>query len=178
MHPKHLGDSYDLVKRFFATALDPIAKLYAHPRFIPPDIRAAYTKVTSIPVLGEPFGGEFALFLDPDVGIHLPDGANQKTSRKHVSLAFLCEVFEDFSPTFLICYDQGHHRSPNLTGLTQRERKQQYLARQGLQSFYYVSHAPLLFVANSIDKLQRIAGVILENGIPSNKLEPAPSAGA
>src|SRR6266478_6504291 len=33
VHEKYLGDSYDLVKRFWCESLGPVAPLYAHPRF-------------------------------------------------------------------------------------------------------------------------------------------------
>src|SRR5438552_17254728 len=35
VHEKYLGDSYDLVKRFWCESLGPVAPLYAHPRFVP-----------------------------------------------------------------------------------------------------------------------------------------------
>ena len=38
MHKDHLGDSYDLVKRFFCQVLDEIVPLYADPRFVPEPI--------------------------------------------------------------------------------------------------------------------------------------------
>ena len=46
MDEKYLGDSYDLVERFFSQVLDPIARLYAHSKFVPPEIRDPYTKIT------------------------------------------------------------------------------------------------------------------------------------
>ena len=177
MHADHLGDSYDLVKRFFAIALHPIAEIFAHPRFIPPDIRDAYTKLTSIPVLDANNEGDYALFLDPDTGIHLPDGANQKQSRSHVSLAYLCEVFEEFTPSFLVCYDQGFHRRDDRTLFEQVMQKREYLQEMGIESFYYVSHAPFLFASDSISILHRVAEMVVENGIPQSKLEPDPRTG-
>jgi hypothetical protein len=47
----YLGDSYDIVKRFWSESLRAVAPLLAHPRFVPADIRMQYTSVTSIPVL-------------------------------------------------------------------------------------------------------------------------------
>jgi hypothetical protein len=54
MLEKYLGDSYDLIKRFWHEALEPIAPLYAHPKFIPADLRTRFTTLTSIPILDSP----------------------------------------------------------------------------------------------------------------------------
>ncbi len=47
----YLGDSYDLVKRFWSESLRSVGPLYAYSRFVPADIRVQYTAVTSIPIL-------------------------------------------------------------------------------------------------------------------------------
>ena len=39
MDEQWLGDSYDLVKRFWKKSLEPVAPLYSHPRFVPSTIR-------------------------------------------------------------------------------------------------------------------------------------------
>jgi len=174
MHEQHLGDSYDLVKRFLAIALNSVAPVCAHARFIPEDLRAAYSRLTTIPVCKDPPKGEYSLFLDPDTGIHLPNGINQRTNRKHVSLAFLSQVFVEYAPSLLICYDQGFKRSSDSTELDQRALKRDYLTNVGLESFYYVSHAPLLFVAEDINRLKVLANLLMEMGIPARMLEPQP----
>lgn len=171
MHKKHLGDSYDLVKRFFAQALGSIATIYADSRFIPDGIRTDYGKLISIDILPENVNHEFALFLDPDTGIYLPDGAQQNTTRSHTSLDDIIKIFGESKPAFLICYDQAFHRKLGLSKAEQRRQKREYLKTKGLESFYYVSHACFLFVATEKDMLQRIASEIRNNGIPPEKLE-------
>jgi hypothetical protein len=71
MNQKFLGDSYDLVKRFLAQTVNPIATIYAHPKFVPEEMREKYTKLTTIPVLGSAPEGRFGILLDPDTGISL-----------------------------------------------------------------------------------------------------------
>ena len=51
MHQRYLGDSYDIVKRFWAESRRSIAHLYAHSKFVPSRMRAEYTLSTTIRVL-------------------------------------------------------------------------------------------------------------------------------
>src|SRR5437867_2849648 len=77
MREKYLGDSYDLVKRFWAESLSPVGRLLAHPGFIPAEMRAQYTLITNIPMLDSLNSQNidsrgFGLLMDPDTGIPLP----------------------------------------------------------------------------------------------------------
>jgi hypothetical protein len=54
MQRKHLGDSYDLVKRFWADNLVSFGQLLAHPRFVPNEIRSEYKTLTGVSVRGRP----------------------------------------------------------------------------------------------------------------------------
>ena len=66
MNQKYLGDSFDIVKRFWAERLNPIAPLLAHPLFIPAGIREAFSDVVGMPVLeGDSAPAEFGLFWIP-----------------------------------------------------------------------------------------------------------------
>jgi len=88
MHEKYLGDSYDLVKRFWRENLKRVAPLYAHPRFVPVEIRARYTSLTSIPIFESRPRGQFGILLDPHTGIPLPGEAFHATA-SHAPLQFL-----------------------------------------------------------------------------------------
>jgi hypothetical protein len=99
MDEKYLGDSYDFVKRFLCMALSPIATLYAHEQFVPSGIREEYTKVTTIPILGnERPEGRFGVLLDPDTGIALG-----RATHRHASLALIVEINKELRPDYIIC---------------------------------------------------------------------------
>src|SRR5262249_45994777 len=100
MREIYLGDSYDLVKRFWAESLRLVAPLFAHPRFVPAGIRPQYTAVTSIHVcaankLPE---GPFGLLLDPNTGIPLPAESSTEASASHAPLPFIVQVNASMRP--------------------------------------------------------------------------------
>ena len=147
MHEEYLGDSYDLVKRFFCDSLKQIGTLYAHPYFVPVGMGAVYTRITNISILGERPDDPFGLLLDPDTGICLPTQKLEGATRKHVSLRFIIELNNKHRPDYIICFDQSAHRKHELSREEQRGQKMKVLQEGGLASFYYASHAPFLFAA-------------------------------
>jgi hypothetical protein len=169
MKAKYLGDSYDLVKRFWAEKLAGIAPIYAHPRFIPEDLRAAFRSVTTIPILPTEIGkGRFGLFLDPCTGIPLPNARGQRVTQSHAPLSFISDEIKTLCPAFLICFDQSHHRrkgGPSM--MEQRQQKLNSLAKSGISSFYYVSHATFLFASKESKVLEGIRCHLVKCGIPS-----------
>lgn len=178
MHRKHLGDSFDVVKRFWGDRLAAIAPLFAHPRFVPKDIRPEFQKMVNIPVLDfskaavKPFG----LFpLDPDTGIPLPTSSAQKATTAHAPVPFIAAELERLTPEYLICFDQSHDRNCGLPKLDQRRAKLEALRGLGIFSFYYVSHAPFLFAASDASILECVRRRVLESGIPEWRLERADS---
>src|SRR5712692_7181280 len=151
MRELYLGDSYDLVKRFWHESLKAIAPLYSHPRFVPFRIRPQYTAVTSVPILDSRPNGPFGLLFDPDTGIPLPTESPGLTRASHASLSFMIQTDDELHPHYLICFDQSYHRHHELSRKEQRAKKKQFLKAQGIGSFYYVSHAPFLFMARGRD---------------------------
>jgi hypothetical protein len=173
MNKKHLGDSYDLVKRFFYQELDPIARLYAHPEFVPLEIRDPYTKVTRLPILPETGpDGRFGIVLDPDTGVRLPDNTVHRVSRRHVTLQFIVELNTKRHPEYVICFDQSHHRKHEHSREDQRKAKMEFLRTHGIPSFYYVSHAPFLFTSHKSETLRSILDRLISAGIPGCRFEP------
>jgi hypothetical protein len=172
MDKKYLGDSYDLVKRFFCQVLSPIANLYAHPKFVPFEMRGSYTKVTTVPILPDTGPeGHFGILLDPTTGIPLPTGGANSTSTDYVRLEFIVDLDEKRHPDYMICFDQSHHRQHELDKKKQRELKMRFLHQSGLSSFYYVSHAPFLFVAHTSEALDHVFDLLISVGIPNCKFE-------
>ena len=174
MRDIYLGDSYDIVKRFWADALNSFAPLYAHPAFVPASIRQQYNAITSIPILDPDRlpSTEFSLLLDPDVGIPFPSEASIRPTNSHAPVSFIVQVNEKFRPTCMICFDQSYHRSHELTREAQRAKKRIVLKEHGIRSFYYVSHAPFLFMAGKQDNLNKVFEQLVSVGIPRSRLEP------
>jgi hypothetical protein len=195
MHDKYLGDSYDLVKRFWREQLACVAPLYAHSQFVPDTLWNRFTTLTTIPVLdlrpprkarkraskraeaapapaAEPANElpppPFGLFLDPHTGIPLLDDAKTKVSISHATLPFIVEENARLKPAYMVCFDQSKHRK-HKRGLdedAQRAAKRDYLRSAGVASFYYLSHAPFLFMAQGVDTLRAIRAHLIALGIP------------
>lgn len=174
MLEKYLGDSYDLVKRFWREALNPIAPLYAHPKFVPADIRGRFTTVTSIPILDTNAcpSGPFGILLDPHTGVPLPKDGSATGRASYAPLPFIAEADKELQPRYMVCFDQSSHRKHELDKRGQRAKKMEFLQNHGLDCFYYVSHAPFLFVAREPDVLRAIRDRLVSLGIPKNRLEP------
>ena len=188
MREEFLGDSYDIVKRFWASSLRPIAPLSAHPHFVPAEMRAAFKKTTSVPVLelDPPVGkhgavakgakivypeGDFGLLLDPDTGIPLT--ADHATNRVHCSVDFIASLFGAHANlTYVICFDQSHDRNHALKGLRQMEKKRELITAAGLSSFFYKSHARFFFVTRDEATLAKIRKRLSTAGIPDVRFRP------
>jgi hypothetical protein len=171
MNEKHFGDSYDIVKRFWSDCLSAEAPLYSHARFIRPELRERYAKLTKIPVLTELPEGPFGLLLDPDTGIPFPTNKRESLSRTHLPLGHLLGFEEELNPRYIICFDQSFYRHHKLSRKKQRAAKMKFLRAKGMSSFYYVSHAPFLFTSRSAKALKRILERLMSAGIPTKMIE-------
>ena len=187
MHEKYLGDSFDIVKRFWREQLACVAPLYAHSQFLPNRLWDRFTQLTTIPVVNlqpprkprkraskraepapalppQPFG----LFLDPHTGIPLPTESEKKVSISHAPLPFIVQEGTRLKPHYMICFDQSvdRRKKNGPKALEQREAKREYLRGRGIASFYYVSHAPFLFLAEDVETLRAIRDRLIALGIP------------
>ncbi len=170
MRDIYLGDTYDIVKRFWASILREIAPIYGHPRFVPSGLHAQYSALTTLPFLDlkrlpEP---PFGLFLDPHTGIPLPDARSQNVTLALAPVSFIAEQFAHLEPVYIVCFDQAHdrRRSKDLGLGEQREAKRDALLLMGIYSFYYLSHASFLFMATSTGMLTLVRNVLIAAGIP------------
>jgi|GEM_PF-532688 len=177
MQDKYLGDSYDLVKRYWADSLRDIAPLFAHPRFVPAELRVRYSSLTTITILEPATERPCGILLDPDTGIPRPSESRSAASAKHATLPFILRVQEELHPEYMICFDQSVHRSATLPKGEQRQLKMSWLMEHGLASFYYVSHAPFLFMAPQISMLQSIRDRLITLGIPESRFELSVACG-
>jgi hypothetical protein len=176
MDQKFLGESYDLVKRFWAENLSSIAPIYADEIFVPKEIHKAYTQVTGIPNFHASVAHPFAIFLDPCIGIPSPKNTARKPTKKHAPLPFIKDAFKNYHPEFLICFDQSYSRNGNKESCM--EEKLNALKVNGLCAFYYTSHANFLFVSESAEIASSIRKRLLDLGIPSERLKPNESYAA
>lgn len=138
MREIYLGDSYDIVKRFWCQGQSKIAPLYAHPRFVPQAIRAKNMEATRIPVLESTPQDSLGLLLDPSTGIPLPNEPVHHPTNSHAPLPFIVQLNEALHPTYIICFDQTYHRIPGLSRQEQRSTKLQFLSKRRLCPVYSV----------------------------------------
>jgi hypothetical protein len=168
---QYLGDSYDAVKHLWQEVLAEWAPLHAEPRFIPEDIRSEFTTFTRIPLLNEHRPTFYAILNDPDTGIRLPNLSNQSEGRSHIAFSTIREQLRNTAVRCVITFDQSKHREPGLSLKSQRNAKLQWLQRQRLSAFYYVSHAPFLFAFSEPARMNVALGLIRRAGVPADRIE-------
>jgi hypothetical protein len=160
------------VKRLWQEILAEWAPLHAEPRFIPEDIRSEFTAFTRIPLLNEEHLPMFyAILNDPDTGIRLPNRLNQSEGRSHIALSTIREKLRNAAVRCVITFDQSKHRELGLSLKRQRNAKLQWLQRQRLSAFYYVTHAPFLFAFSEPARMDVALGLIRMAGVPDNRIE-------
>ncbi len=168
MHEQHLGDSYDILKRFWVALLSPFATMHAHSRFIPTELRYRFSQLTGAAIY-EPLDLKtepYSLLLDPHTGIPLPGAENQDLRVSHAPIGFIASLFDDQYLSFVACYDQTKKRQAGRPLTDQLDAKRSLLLTHGIASFYYVSHAPFLFASRSVDTLHSIRQRMIDAGIP------------
>jgi hypothetical protein len=169
MHEQYLGDSFDILKRFWVHLLSPTASMLAHPRFIPRDLQIRFTQLTGAPIFdpNSPPRTAYSLLLDPHTGIPLPQAVNQNLRVSHAPIDFIASLFNDSALAFIACFDQTTKREPGISLVDQLDRKREQLLTHKISSFYYVSHAPFLFASRSPETLTAIRQSMIDAGIPT-----------
>jgi len=171
MKRKFLADSYDAVKRLWQDLLQGWAPLYAEPRFIPKDLRDDFTLLTRIPILPKNLPDRFSILNDPDTGIRLPGNSNQAEGRTHISVLSIAKQLQDSRVKCVVTFDQSDYRNSGMKRKEQRLVKMQALAGVGINSFYYVSHAPFLFAVSDTQSIQELQLILIAGGIPEDRFE-------
>src|SRR5258707_11803660 len=100
----------------------------------------------------------YGMFLDPHTGIPLPKEGRTKATSSHAPLPFIVEEMERPKTQYGICFDQSSHRKHEsaLSADEQKETKKAFLRTHGIVSFYYISHAPFLFMTKDESVLRCI----------------------
>lgn len=169
----YLGDSYDAVKRMWQEVLEDWAPLYANPEFIPSELRQDFTKLTRIQMLpDQPPRTLYSILNDPDTGIRLPSGPNQREGPTHITLKTIIQQLQD-GATCVVTFDQSYHRNTKLIKLDFKEQlqaKMREVATAGLYRFYYVSHARFLFAFPEAEAFRKACGILTAAGIPETRI--------
>ena len=168
MRAEFLGDSYDIVKRFFCE----VVRSLGFTVYIDAMLTGAWSGqeesffrflgVQRCPAAHQ-LHGMTALFLDPDTGV------NEKGSPAHVSYGRLVQEAENHALVF--SFDQAFSRAgesgPKL------QVKLGAMASRGCAALYYASHAHFLFVSREHAHLRRLRTHLVELGLPAERLVPS-----
>lgn len=164
MNGDWFGDSYDVVKRFFAEVLTSMGHaVYVDPM---PTGEWASTEHGYLHFLRVQHIRDFtsdhksALLLDPNTGVGKP------SSRDHVTIEYIVRRLETHEVVW--AFDQSISRSGD--PLPQLQEKLRMLAEHGAHGFYYDSHARFLFASRSPSGLRALEEALLATGLPSSRL--------
>lgn len=165
MNPKWFGDSYDIVKRFFVSALKDIGyDVYVDPMFTgdPSGIQDKFLDFIGAELKPAipPLSAKPAILLDPDTGI------GSKRTKKHITIEDYYRFIDSYEIVF--SYDQSFSYSKNHEA--EMSIKLKALQDLGAYGFYYDSHAKFLFGSKSIDSLEAIKAALKNIGIPSFRI--------
>jgi hypothetical protein len=172
MHPAYLGDSYDIVKRFFCEALCRLGyTVYIDPMFTGEwsGQETAFYRFLGVEQLtsASAVSSSTALFLDPDTGV------NRKGSRSHVSYERI--VGEAQKHKIVFAFDQGFSRG--MAPEPQIREKIEAIAALGCSAIYYNSHARFLFVSRAVSDLHTLRDELVSRGLPGSRfIEAAPNS--
>ena len=165
MNPLYLGDSYDLVKRFwcrelsnlgYAVAVDPMftGEWNGREQSFLDLIGAETAKPTRV------HASKSALFLDPDTGV------NSKGGPKHVSYERLASEAKRHDLVF--SFDQSFSRQHDAA--TVMDSKLTALHALGCHVMYYDSHARFLFAATDQERLDELHAGVVALGLPTTRI--------
>ena len=165
MNPAYLGDSYDLVKRFFCFELSRLGYTVSVDPMLTGDwntnVCEFYRLIGAEPLdSNRPMSAKAALFLDPDTGI------NSKGGKQHASfdcLALKCKSYE-----LVFAFDQSFSRQVKPKDVIREKLIE--LREKGCHGMYYDSHARFVFVANKRDVLNELRNHLVALGLPQSRL--------
>jgi hypothetical protein len=165
MNPKYLGDSYDLVKRFFCRELSCLGYSVAVDAMFTgtwgADEQEFYRLIGANPLAsGALRPVRTALFLDPDTGI------NERGSKQHASFDRL--VRETTRHELVFAFDQSFSRQAKAAETIRT--KLSALRSRGCHAMYYDSHARFVFVANQRPALDELQLHLVALGLPASRL--------
>jgi len=164
MNPRFLGDSYDIVKRYFCEAMRLLGyQVYAD--LMPTgdwhgqeDVFFRFLNARS---RTEPTKQPAALFLDPDKGVSRGKETLSHTSPQRI--ASECMKYE-----LVFAFDQSFSRSS--PARPQMDAKLSALVELGCFGMYYDSHARFLFASRDSGRIVQLSELLVEQGLPAQRL--------
>ena len=165
MNPDFLGDSYDLVKRFFCRELVALRyEVVVDPMFTGAwgDKATQFYRLIGVApeAVGAAATARAALFLDPDTGV------NSNGGEQHVSFDRI--VSEATTHDLVFSFDQSFSRQAKPRDVMQA--KLAAVSSRGGRAMYYDSHARFLFVSLKEHPLQELREHLVSLGLPAERL--------
>jgi hypothetical protein len=166
MNSDWLGDSYDVVKRFFVGCLRDLGyQVYVDP--MPTGSwsqSASYLEFLGARHVREAKPGKTALLVDPDTGI------GTRSSKKHTTIRHIVGQLDRHELVFVFdqSFSRGHPALPQL-GAKLRE-----FATHEVHAFFYDSHARFLFASRSATALAAAREAFVKLGLPSRRFVSPP----
>jgi hypothetical protein len=170
MNPLYLGDSYDIVKRFFCEAIRNLGyTVYIDPMFTgawagEDEAFGKFLGVTHM-LHRDPIQTKAALFFDPDTGV------KDTQTTAHVSFDRLAQAAD--VQTLVFAFDQSFSKNTN-----PREQMMEKLAQMHARQchgFYYDAHARFLFVSRDDAPLRALEEQLCGLGLPARRLVRRPA---
>ena len=164
MKPSFLGDSYDLVKRFFCFELSALGyNVVVDSMFTGAwkrRKREFYSLIgVAMDVPAPPHSARTALFVDPDTGV------KHKGSTQHVSFDRLAQ--EATSHALVFSFDQSFSRRAK--PIEVMKGKLSALKDRSCHAMYYDSHARFLFVSKHEKSLRELRAHLVSLGLPTKR---------
>jgi hypothetical protein len=164
MNSSFIGDSYDLVKRFFCFELRALGyKVVVDPMFTGEwkgRKRDFFSLVGATMDATAPLpSARTALFVDPDTGVR------HKGSPKHVSFDQLAQKVSRHALVF--SFDQSFSRQANPVEVM--KGKLSALTDRSCHAMYYDSHARFLFVSKEEKLLRELRAHLVSLGLPTER---------
>ncbi len=165
MNPAFLGDSYDLVKRFFCVEIQKLGYRISVDAMLTGHWANAeeqfYRLIGIAPRAPAPEGTCLsALFLDPDTGI------NTKGGPRHISLDRISR--EVMAYDLVLCFDQAFSRKADPAEVM--AVKLIALRSHACHAMYYDSHARFLFASRRSEAIDGLHAHLTDLGLPSLRL--------
>ena len=165
MNPLYVGDSYDLVKRFFSQELGKLGyEVAVDPRFTGEwsGQEASFFRLIGakhVKDLVTP-NARRALLMDPDTGI------NEAGGTKHVSFDQIRKAADEYEMVFV--FDQSFSRQHDPSAVM--AKKHDELTKIGLHAMYYDSHARFAFASKNGAEIDELHRHLLGIGLPEFRL--------
>ena len=163
MNPNYLGDSYDIVKRFFCD----VARSLGYTVYVDPMYTGSWTRTASRSFLrfigarelAPSVTGPAVLLIDPDKGIRERPGPAHTTFS---AIAARCDHF-----ALCVVFDQSFSRGPQARHDV--VRKLRSLRALGVRGVYFDSHARFLICGRKPAPVMRFQKALTKTGLPRER---------